>query len=249
LSKSSNRSRKDRVEQIRREAKAAERRRTLLVVLACGVVAALIVGTAAVSYISRRHNATQYLDTPLADIGASAGAAGCSPIDTHDANGNQQHRSEGTPITYAQAPPEYGPHWPTPAIWTRHFYTTDERPPLEQLVHNLEHGYTIVWYDDDIAGDSDAVSQLQGIAAKFDGTNPNDPSTYKLIVAPYTNDDPGSFPADKDIALTHWTADWSSGQPEDQKGVSEYCSKVSGPVVQQFVSDYPFSASPEPNAQ
>jgi cell division septal protein FtsQ len=59
LSKSSNRSRKDRVEQIRREAKAAERRRTLLVVLACGVVAALIVGTAAVSYISRHHNANQ----------------------------------------------------------------------------------------------------------------------------------------------------------------------------------------------
>lgn len=249
MSKSSNRSRKDRVEQIRREAKAAERRRTLLVVLACGVVAALIVGTAAVSYISRRHNATQYLDTPLADIGTSAGAAGCSPIDTHDANGNQQHQTEGTPITYAQAPPEYGPHWPTPAIWTRHFYTADERPPLEQLVHNLEHGYTIVWYDDDIAGDSEAVSQLQGIAATFDGTNPNDPSTYKLIVAPYTNDDPGSFPADKGIALTHWTADWSSGQPQDQKGVSEYCSKVSGPVVQQFVSDYPFTASPEPNAQ
>jgi hypothetical protein len=248
LSKSSNRSRKDRVEQIRREAKAAERRRTLLVVLACGVVAALIVGTAAVSYISRHHNATQYLATPLADIGASSADAGCSPIATHDANGNQQHQTEGTPITYDQAPPEYGPHWPTPAIWTRHFYTADERPPLEQLVHNLEHGYTIVWYDDNIAGDSDAVSQLQGIAAKFDGTDPNDPSTYKLIVAPYTSDDPGSFPADKDIALTHWTADWSSGQPLDQLGISEYCSRVSGPVVQQFVSDYPFTASPEPNS-
>jgi Protein of unknown function (DUF3105) len=249
LSKSSNRSRKDRVEQIRREAKAAERRRTLLVVLACGVVAALIVGAAAVSYLTRHHNATKYSGTSLADIGASTAASGCSDIQTHDANGNQQHEAEGTSISYDQAPPEYGPHWPTPATWTRHFYTADERPPLEQLVHNLEHGYTIVWYDDDIAGDDGAMSRLQGIAAHFDGTNPDDPSTYKLIVAPYTSADPGSFPAGKDIALTHWSADWSTGQPQDQQGISEYCSTVSGPVVQQFVADYPFTASPEPNTQ
>jgi hypothetical protein len=248
LSKSSNRSRKDRVEQMRREAKAAERRRTLLVVVACGIVAALIVGAAAASYITRHRNATQYQDTPLTDIGVSAAAAGCSDVQTHDANGNQAHETEGTPISYDQAPPEYGPHWPTPATWTRHFYTADERPPLEQLVHNLEHGYTIVWYDDDIAGDDGAMSQLQGIAAKFKGTNPNDPITYKLIVAPYTSDDPGNFPAGTGIALTHWTADWSSGKPQDQKGVAEYCSRVSGTVVEQFVNDYPYTASPEPNS-
>jgi Protein of unknown function (DUF3105) len=236
------------VEQIRREAQAAERRRTLLVVVGCGLVATLIVGAAAASYISRHHNATQYQDTPLADIGTSAAAAGCSDIQTHDANGNQQHEVEGTPISYDQAPPEYGPHWPEPATWTRHFYTADERPPLEQLVHNLEHGYTIVWYDDDIAGNNDAISQLQGIAAKFKGTNPNDPNSYKLIVAPYTSGDPGSFPAGKDIALTHWAADWSSGQPRDQQGIAEYCSNVSGPVVEQFVRDYPYTGSPEPNS-
>ena len=33
---------------------------------------------------------------------------------------------------------------------------TDDRPTLEALVHNLEHGYTILWYDETIADDDDA---------------------------------------------------------------------------------------------
>ncbi|MGH3682534.1 MAG: DUF3105 domain-containing protein, partial [Natronosporangium sp.] len=28
----------------------------------------------------------------------------------------------------------------------RGFYTPDDRPRVEQLVHNLEHGYTVLWY-------------------------------------------------------------------------------------------------------
>ena len=34
------------------------------------------------------------------------------------------------------------------------FYTKDSRPELEALVHNLEHGFTILWYDETAADDA-----------------------------------------------------------------------------------------------
>lgn len=242
------RGRRERVEQLRREAQAAERRRTLVVVVACAVVATLIVGAAAWSYIRGRQAADQYAGAALADIGVSSAAAGCSPRESHQASGNQQHEPVGTPISYAQAPPEYGPHWPAPATYTRHFYA-DDRPPLEQLVHNLEHGYTILWYDDSIAKDSDAVAQLKGIAGTFDGDVNGDPTRFKFIVAPYTSDDPGSFPEGKHVALTHWAATYGSGGlPTNQLGIAQYCAKVSGDIVAQFTHDYPYTSSPEPGA-
>ena len=54
---------------------------------------------------------------------------------------------------YKTVPPSYGPHWATPVLGSRPFYTVKDRPQMEQLVHNLEHGYTIVWYDSTIKGD------------------------------------------------------------------------------------------------
>ena len=65
------------------------------------------------------------------------------------ATGNQEHKPEGTPITYPDAPPAFGPHYPVTAPFERKFYTTSDRPQIEYVVHNLEHGYTLLWYDDD----------------------------------------------------------------------------------------------------
>ena len=38
---------------------------------------------------------------------------------------------------------------------TRKFYTSDDRPAVATLVHNLEHGFTLLWYDETIADDGD----------------------------------------------------------------------------------------------
>ena len=53
----------------------------------------------------------------------------------------------------------------------RKLYTEGDRPDLGILVHNLEHGYTILWYDETVADDSEQMIELRAIADKFAGTN------------------------------------------------------------------------------
>jgi len=241
-----NKSNKDRdrravVEQLRRDQKKAERRRTIVVVSACVVVALVIVGLAAIPLI--KQNGLTSGD--LASIGASEKAAGCSPIQTKKANGNQDHKPQGTPISYDDAPPAFGPHWPSPAPFERKYYTADDRPDVETLVHNLEHGYTLLWYDDTIAKSSDQLAVVKAIAKKYEGSQK---LTDKFIAVPWTSKDGKAFPGGKHVALTHWSA---GGDPSDvakQKGVWQYCGDPSGAVVQKFMKEYPYSDSPEPQA-
>ena len=241
-----NKSNKDRdrravVEQMRRDQKKAERRRTIVVISACVVVALVIVGLAAIPLI--KQNGLTSGD--LANIGASEKAAGCSPIQTKKANGNQNHKPQGTPISYDDAPPAFGPHWPSPAPFERKFYTADDRPDVETLVHNLEHGYTLLWYDDTLAKSSEQLAVVKAIATKYEGSQK---LTDKFIAAPWTSKDGKAFPGGKHVALTHWSA---GGDPSDvtkQKGIWQYCGDPSGAVVQKFMKEYPYSDSPEPQA-
>jgi len=241
-----NKSNKDRdrravVEQMRRDQKKAERRRTIVVVSACVVVALVIVGLAAIPLIKQN----SLTSGDLASIGASEKAAGCSPIQTKKANGNQDHKPQGTPISYDDAPPAFGPHWPSPAPFARKFYTTDDRPDVEFLVHNLEHGYSLLWYDDTIAKNSDQLAVVKAIAKKYEGSQK---LTDKFIAVPWTSKDGKAFPGGKHVALTHWSAGGDPSDVSKQKGVWQYCGDPSGAVVQKFMKEYPYSDSPEPQA-
>ena len=241
-----NKSNKDRdrravVEQMRRDQKKAERRRTIVVVSACVVVALVIVGLAAIPLI--KQNGLTSGD--LASIGASEKAAGCSPIQTKKANGNQDHKPQGTPISYDDAPPAFGPHWPSPASFDRKFYTADDRPDVEFLVHNLEHGYSLLWYDDTIAKNSDQLAVVKAIAKKYEGSQK---LTDKFIAVPWTSKDGKAFPGGKHVALTHWSAGGDPSDVSKQKGVWQYCGDPSGAVVQKYMKEYPYSDSPEPQA-
>ena len=241
-----NKSNKDRdrravVEQMRRDQKKAERRRTIVVVSACVVVALVIVGLAAIPLLKQN----SLTSGELAGIGASEKAAACSPIQTKKANGNQQHKPQGTPISYDDAPPAFGPHWPSPAPFERKFYTADDRPDVEFLVHNLEHGYSLLWYDDTIAKSSDQLAVVKAIAKKYEGSQK---LTDKFIAVPWTSKDGKAFPAGKHVALTHWSAGGDPGDVSKQKGVWQYCGDPSGAVVQKFMKEYPYSDSPEPQA-
>jgi hypothetical protein len=56
----------------------------------------------------------------------------------------QEHIQPGLPHEpYNSNPPTSGPHYPTPA--EAGFY--EEAPLDEALVHNLEHGHVIIWYN------------------------------------------------------------------------------------------------------
>jgi hypothetical protein len=228
------------VEQMRRDQKKSERRRTIIVISACAVVALLIIGAAAVPLLKQRKLTAGDLDT----LGAAESAAGCQPVLKKKATGNQEHKPEGTTITYADAPPAFGPHYPVTAPFERKFYTTKDRPQIEYVVHNLEHGYSLLWYDATIADDSDQLAVVRAIAAKYEGTELTD----KFIALPWTAEDGKAFPKGTHVALTHWSAGGNPTDVSKQQGVWQYCAKPSGKVVEKFTTDYPYSDSPEPQA-
>jgi hypothetical protein len=255
------------VDSIRKKQKGAERTRGYVIVAVCAVIAVVIVAAAGWGPITSAIRTSHANAEPLADVGKSPSAAGCSPYVTLKADGNQQHEPTGTIITYTTAPPAFGPHWNeagvAPVAMARKFYSPSDRPPLEALVHNLEHGYTIVWYDDTVAKNNSELDLIRSLGDHFAGT---DDWRDKFIAVPWTaadekatykaGDPMTQFPAGKHIAFTHWSAGGTpvptlangNADTSKQVGVFEYCSGVSGAALKQFMEDYPFTDSPEPNA-
>ncbi|GAB2596355.1 DUF3105 domain-containing protein [Microlunatus antarcticus] len=232
--------RRDRLASFEKARKAEQRRRTILLLSVCIVVAAALLAYP-IYLVAKDSKVTA---AGLAAIGVPLADAGCDPVQENPATGNQEHVAEGTKVQYAQSPPDSGKHYPSPAAFTKHFYSTDDRPEVETLVHNLEHGYTIAWYRAD-APESD-VTALRQAAGTF-GSETYDP-TQKFIAAPYSSTD-GTFPEGKNVVLARWTADPSNpGDQTQQKGVRQSCTQVSGQAITDFMAKYPYSSSPEPNA-
>lgn len=238
--------RRERLEQMRKQEKSQARRRTVLMV-APALVLAVVVGVMVAVEFSRAGGSDS---EKLAAIGVSSSAASCQDVVTKPAEGNNDHRAEGETIEYDANPPATGPHYGQFLVGgqIRKFWTAEDRPPVERLVHSLEHGWTVLWYDDTVAADDEQMEDLEALADEFSGTGMKD----KFMVAPWTEEDSESrgsdFPEGTHLALTHWSMGGTNGNPDGQLGVWQYCGEVSGEVVDQFMQDYPYSDSPEPNA-
>ena len=167
--KSSKSDRQAVIDEIRKKQKGAERRRGFAIVGVCTTIAVLIVVAAAYRPVKNWWDLRQFKGIDLASIGAPASA--CGKITTKPATGSSEHVPTNSNVTYDTAPPAFGAHWNeqgvAPAPFNRKYYTAKDRPDLESLVHNLEHGYTILWYDDSIADDADKLTVIEGIADKF----------------------------------------------------------------------------------
>lgn len=231
--------RRDRLASFEAARKKEQRRRNVGLLAICIVLALALLAYPIYLAIDDYRARTATID----QLGASLDSAGCDTPAEDKATGNQDHVEDGTTVTYAQHPPSSGPHYNTPAPFTKRFYTTGDRPKVETLVHNLEHGYTIAWYRDTMS--SDQKKDLERIAKTFSG---DDYTKDKFIAAPWNETDGAGFPAGKDVVLARWFA--SSADPGDttkQKGIRQTCTKVSGAAVQTFMAKYPYLDSPEPN--
>ena len=244
MAKQKNQDRRAVIEQMRREQQRSEKKRTLVIVAAAVVVGLVIVGAAAYPLLKNKQHQTEVAGKGLASLGVSADAAGCTDVIVKKATGNADHRPMNSKLTYADNPPADGPHYPVPAPISRKFYEAKDRPQLGYLVHNLEHGYTILWYDDTVAKDPKKLQVVRDIADKFSGTALRD----KFIAAPWTSADGKPFPGGAHVALTHWSMGGTHGNPKGQQGITQYCGQPSGEAVSTFVGDYPYSDSPEPSA-
>jgi hypothetical protein len=237
---SSGGSRRERLASFEAARKKDQRRRTIGLFAIC-LVLALALLAYPLYLFAKDYRLSQQ---SITDIGVSASAAGCAPVAENAATGNQEHVAEGTKVDYAQTPPDSGKHYPTPAPFAKRFYTSDDRPEVETLVHNLEHGYTLVWYRDTLA--KDQVDELSAIAKTFkdEAYNPNE----KFIAAPWSEADGAGFPEGKNVVLARWYANPTN--PTDtaaQKGIRQSCTTVSGAAIKDFMAKYPSTSAPEPN--
>jgi Protein of unknown function (DUF3105) len=234
-------SRRDKLASLEATRRKEQRNRTIKLLVICLVLAIALLAYPVYLFVDdyRARNAS------IEDLGTSIAAAGCDPVVEHEATGNQDHVADGTKVPYTRTPPDSGPHYEYPAPFTKHFYAEADRPAVETLVHNLEHGYTVVWYRADAPDDQ--VKNLQRIAKTF-SSDDYDPAD-KFIAAPWSAADGAGFPDGKNIVITRWTADPNDpSNPMTQRGVRQACTDVSGAVLKEFMAKYPVANSPEPSA-
>jgi hypothetical protein len=165
---------------------------------------------------------------PLKAFGVSASAAGCSDVTVTDTRRNHVTK----PVTdYKNIPPASGPHFineSSPDTTLTHYFPPDYKTVVESYVHNLEHGYLVIWYAPGL-GKAD-LTNLQRIANRA----AKDRTANKVKVVPWPKDR-GEFPSGKKVAITAW-------------GHEQTCGKVSGEAVQKFSKAHPVSAAPEPTS-
>jgi hypothetical protein len=233
------------IEETLKKQRSSEKRRGNVIIIAAVAVAVLILGVAAGPIILGRFQERAYADTPVNEIGAAPSV--CQDVIEKEGSDVGGHVEQPQEVTYDTAPPAFGQHWNVlgvaPATFTEKFYGENDRPPLEALVHNLEHGYTILWYDQSVADDSGKLAQIKAIARKFKESGDNMNFRNKFIAAPWLESDQdgdAKFPDGQHIAFTHWKGDTSTSV-----GVWQYCNDVSGEALVDFMEKYPYTDAPE----
>jgi len=83
--------------------------------------------------------------TSSSDSGPSSSATtgSADTVQTLDDLGRSHLAQGATPPSYNSNPPTSGPHAPTVMAWGIH----ERLSPKEVLIHNMEHGGIVVWYN------------------------------------------------------------------------------------------------------
>jgi len=163
----------------------------------------------------------------VAQAPAAATAAGCGGVTTvKPYNPKSQDRThigaQGGPATmpplssYRTQPPTSGPHNSTPLAAGQYA----DPPPVDQVIHSLEHGAVVIWYDPS-ALSSKELTDLQTFFLKSGEGG-------KVIIAPYNYPNQGAagkLPTGKQMVIVAWHR-------------MEVCTKVSLPVAFDFVYHY-----------
>ena len=170
--------------------------------------------------------------------------AECGPVLRHPTEGAGAHVNKAT---YTAAPPSFGDHAPRWEVRAASFYDVQSRPAVPVLVHNLEHGYNIVWYDQTVLDDDQALRRLQAIASKYDDLDGSPDPANAIIAAPWTAADGADFPRGMHYAFTHWYADPDdrTRSRADEAGLTKYCSDISADLVHTWMADHPLAEAPE----
>jgi hypothetical protein len=181
--------RAERKEQARRERerriKQARRRQRIRRATRWGIAAVVVAGVGAFIWVQARESATL-----SAQATAAAARIGCQRLQTPPDEGAQHLQPTDAPPTYQTTPAASGPHSASPLPPDTAVY--DQPIPEVNAIHNLEHGYVLIYYrpDGPDALPEATVSELQDLAE----------SESEVIVAPNPN-----LPEGDGLALVAWT--------------------------------------------
>ena len=177
----------------RREQQKAARKRNMVTLL----IAVVVLGVVVALVLQSREG-----DDAVLAGNVTEREAGCTGIEEHEIEG--QEHVEITP-EYGTNPPTSGNHLQTPA--SPGFFEEPVDPGA--LVHNMEHGQVIFWYDPDAPQDV-----IDGIEAVVDQ------EFEASLAVPWDEiESPHTF------AMTAW-------------GASQQCRQVSQQVVDAFREEY-----------
>ncbi|HVF03297.1 MAG TPA: DUF3105 domain-containing protein [Frankiaceae bacterium] len=210
------------IEEQRKKARAKERRGTVLTIVISSVIGIGLIGSAV--YFGQKNKGP---NLALHEVGVSKEAAACDPVKEEvipkEATDDAVKHVDSL-VSYDPAPPSSGAHNPSPLpVGSKKFFSRDEDPPPERAVHNLEHGYVVVWYDGRATAEQVELLERAGRGARG-----------KILIMPWTR---GNFPGDKSVVLTSWS-------------IKQACSDVSGAVIKEFYDNHGAqkSKAPEKNA-
>ncbi len=193
----------ERKEQARRERaelqrKMARSRRTRRVV---GVVLLFVAVGLAVAWFLRPQPVQATPGELLSAAAQARETAGCGPVedvgpyDPEDQDRAHVDAAVTPPLsTYPSVPPASGPH--NEITWGAGVYDTP--PPIERVIHSLEHGAAVIWYSPDASGE-----ELDRLREFYADGGPG----ARVIVAPYDYPDQGAagrLPGGNEMALVSW---------------------------------------------
>ena len=115
-------------------------------------------------------------------------------------------------------------------------------------MHNLEHGYTILWYDETIADDDDAMTELRGDRREVRRLRRQLPRQVHRRAVDVRGRRRRSPTASTSRSRTGRPAATGETDATKQVGAFQYCSEVSGEALDAFMTEYPYIDSPEPGA-
>lgn len=209
--------RRERLELQRKMARARRNRRVLL------GASALVIAAVAIFSLTRPTEAVATPDEMLQRGAQASEAAGCEEarrVDPFEPQAQDQAHvdtsAELPPLSaYPSVPPASGPHNPSPLGAGVY----DSAPPIDRVIHSLEHGAAVVWYAPEAGGEA-----LEELRRFYDQPS----AGARVIVAPYNypdQGDAGRLPSGTQMALVAWHH-------------LEECAQVNAAAAFDFTSSY-----------
>ena len=171
---------------MKRDQQRKEARRSNLITVA---IALAIIGAVTVFVVTQGGDGEE---APPAPEGATAAQASCDEVEDHEEEGDQHVDGD---VKYETSPPTSGDHFETPA--DAGFYP--DEVPEETLVHNLEHGQIVIWYNPD-ASEELKNNLRELVESANDSSVVPGQAPPPLLAAPYAD-----LPSGKELAMTAWT--------------------------------------------